>query len=170
MSDYRRAYVKGGCYFFTVVTAERRPILLTYIQLLREAFRVVRSSHPYTIDAAVILPDHLHCIWTLPEIDNDYSTRWRLLKSHFSRKMSEQTDKSFNKSNRGIWQNRFWEHLIRDEHDYNRHLDYIHYNPVKHGLVEKAANWEYSTFHKFVKQGFYEPGWSEPVDKNMDIE
>ena len=170
MPDYRRIYRKGGCYFFTVVTTKRQSILIKNIQLVREAFQHVCSRHPFIIDAAVILPDHLHCIWTLPENDDDYSMRWRLLKSYFSHHLSEQKNFTFNKSNRSVWQKRFWEHLIRDEHDYNRHLDYIHYNPVKHGYVERAADWEYSSFKKFVKQGLYEKNWSDPVDKEMDFE
>ena len=163
MADYRRVYSKGGCYFFTNVTANRKPILIKNIQLVREAFQYARSRHPFIIDAAVILPDHMHCIWSLPENDDDYSKRWMLLKSYFSLHYP-------NKSNRNIWQRRFWEHMVRDVNDYNRHLDYIHYNPVKHGYVERAGDWEYSSFHKFVRKGLYGENWSEPIDKNMDFE
>ena len=163
MSNYRRVYIKGGCFFFTIVTAKRQPVLVEYIELLRDAFQHVRSRHPFTIDAAVILPDHLHCIWTLPENDHDYPCRWRMIKGYFSRQLP-------NKASNSIWQRRFWEHMIRDAHDYKRHLDYIHYNPVKHGYVEHVSDWEYSSFNKFIRQGLYEENWSDPVDKDMDYE
>ena len=127
----------GGSYFFTVNLAERRLSLLTeYIDLLRRAFREVRTRHPFRIEAAVILPEHLHMIWTLPEDDADFALRWRLIKSGFSHALpgGERTSASrAGKGERGIWQRRYWEHTLRDENDFARHLDYIHFNPVKHG-------------------------------------
>ena len=126
------------------------------------------ARHPFCIDAMVILPDHLHCIWTLPEGDWDFSTRWRLVKAGFSRACqpsgTQQIPSSLlRKGERGIWQQRFWEHSIRDETDFNAHCDYIHYNPVKHGLVENPGAWPYTTFHRFVEQGMYEPDWGATV-------
>jgi len=149
---YRRVYRNGGCYFFTVVTAARRPILARphAVAILRRAFRVVRTRHPFTLDAIVILPDHLHCIWTLPDADADFSTRWRLVKTHFSK---------HHPGNGPRWQPRFWEHCIRDESDYARHLDYIHYNPVKHRLVDNAQMWPYSSLDHHMKLGIYPPDW-----------
>ena len=170
MSDYRRVRVKGGCYFFTTVTAARRPILIDNISKLRNAFRHVRINHAFTIDAIVILPDHMHCIWTLPDGDDDFSMRWRLIKSAFSRHLPVIPYKGKRQREKGIWQRRFWEHLIRNDGDFQKHVDYIHYNPVKHGYVEHVADWPYSSFHRFVRQGVYTVDWSEPGDKNMDCE
>ena len=149
---YRRFYSAGGCYFFTVVAAGRRPIFSApeAVAALRCAFARVRTKHPFDIDAAVILPDHLHCIWTLPAGDADFSTRWRLIKSQFSRHSGIE---------RPVWQPRFWEHCIRSEQDLARHIDYIHYNPVKHGYVAKPAEWPYSSFARFVSQGAYSDDW-----------
>jgi len=140
--QYRRAKVKGVTYFFTVVTEKRQKILCLpkNVSLLRSAFHYVMQKHPFIIDAIVILPNHLHCIWTLPENDHDYSTRWRLIKSYFSRNRETILPENISisrqkKQQRAIWQYRFWEHLIRDEIDFQNHVEYIHYNPVKHGLV-----------------------------------
>lgn len=164
--QYRRARIEGGTYFFTVVTYKRMKILTQSenISLLREAFEYVMQKHPFTIDAIVILPDHIHCMWTLPNSDYDYSMRWRLIKSYFSRqcqcrysnKLSESQQK---KKELAIWQRRYWEHLIRDENDFTRHVEYIHYNPVKHGLVRAPMHWEYSSFHKYVRNGIYDRQW-----------
>ena len=157
--QYRRAKVPGGTYSFTVVTCDRRPILCQpdNILLLRQAFRHVRQNHPFTIDAVVILPDHLHCIWTLPKDDFDFSTRWRLIKSYFSRHcLREDGEKAslsrYSKQERGIWQRRFWEHCIQDETDLANHLNYIHNNPVKHGLVASPQDWPYSSIHRQNRQ------------------
>lgn len=122
------------------------------------------QKHPYIIDAIVILPDHLHCLWTLPESDNDFPTRWRLIKTYFSRECETIVPENIslskeNKKERGIWQRRFWEHLIRDELDFKNHLEYIHYNPVKHGLVKAPKDWKYSSFHRAVHQGMYDLMW-----------
>ena len=115
----------------------------------------VQSTYPFNIDAWVLLPEHLHCIWTLPEGDTDFSKRWGLIKADFSKKLI--------RSATPIWQNRFWEHLIRDDRDLQRHLDYIHYNPVKHGLVDSPKDWPSSTFHRYVEKGLYPANWGEGV-------
>ena len=148
--QYRRAKSPGSSYFFTLVTHNRRPILCEpeNINLLRDSFRQVQRQHPFKIDAIVILPDHLHCIWTLPPLDADFSTRWRLVKSWFSRRCQGQyrgkiSASRQHKQEQAVWQRRFWEHLIRDEEDYQRHVDYIHYNPVAHNLVAKVEDWQY---------------------------
>jgi REP-associated tyrosine transposase len=141
---YRRTFLAGGTYFFTVNLAERRGALLTeHIGLLRSAFRSVRTRHPFAIEAAVILPDHLHMIWTLPEGDAAFATRWRLVKSAFSHGLprSEAISASrIAKGERGIWQRRYWEHALRDEDDFLRHVDYIHFNPVKHGHAARVQD------------------------------
>jgi putative transposase len=137
MTDYRRNFIARGSFFFTVNLAERRLRLLTqHIDELRAAFRETRRQHPFAIDAMVVLPDHLHTIWTLSEGDADFATRWRLIKSAFSRSLATGeriSDSRAAKGERGIWQRRYWEHTIRDENDFARHMDYIHINPVKHG-------------------------------------
>jgi len=157
MTDYRRYRIEGGTYFFTVNLVERNRTLLTeHIGILREAFREVKEAHPFKIDAIVILPDHLHTIWTLPDGDHDFSQRWRQIKSAFSREIAKEeriSQSRLRKQERGIWQRRFWEHVIRDEEDFNRHVDSIHINPVKHGYVKKVADWPYSSFHQYVRLG-----------------
>lgn len=172
MSVYRRAYQSGGCYFFTVVTHERLPILTQpdIIERLRAAFRHVRSSRPFTIDALVVLPDHLHCIWHLPEGDDDFSTRWRLIKHY----VSSAIDAPVNKRNEKlVWQRRYWEHLLQDEEDWRRHMDYIHYNPVKHGYVKQPGDWRFGSFQRAQNDGLYPPDWGilEPENvSRMEIE
>jgi putative transposase len=163
---YRRAKVAGGTYFFTVVTHNRRQFLCEpeNIDLLRDAFRYVKSSHPFIIDAIAILPEHIHCIWTLPPADNDFSTRWRLLKTYFTRRCHQQyhgeiSESRFDKREQAIWQRRFWEHQIQDERDFIHHFDYVHYNPVKHKLVQSPKNWQFSSFHHHVRQGVYKADW-----------
>ena len=164
--QYRRAKSPGSSYFFTVVTHNRRPILCEgdNINLLRDSFKRVRQKHPFIIDAIAILPNHLHCIWTLPPQDADFSTRWRSIKSWFSRRCQIQyrgkvSASRQSKQEKAIWQRRFWEHLIRDERDFNTHVDYIHYNPVHHGLVRKVKDWQYSSFHRYVQRSIYDPDW-----------
>jgi len=164
MTDYRRARVPGAMWFFTVGLVERRGnrLLVENVDALRSAFRNVQARHPFRMDAAVIMPDHLHCIWSLPEGDADYSTRWALIKAAFSRSLRPTERRSpsrVKRSERGIWQRRFWEHLIRNEEDYRRHVDYIHWNPVKHGYVDFVAEWPYSSFHRFVRNGMYPVDW-----------
>jgi putative transposase len=163
---YRRAILPGGTCFFTLVTFQRRPIFASpqAVELLRYAFGYVLARMPFTIVASVVLPDHLHCIWTLPPDDSNYSTRWRMIKGHFTRHWQKGEKESQNASRRmkgeaDVWQRRFWEHLIRDEVDLNRHIEYIHYNPVKHGLVRSPAEWEYSSFMRFVREGNYPIDW-----------
>ncbi len=147
MPDYRRAYVKGGTFFFTVVTYGRFPLFQqeSAVNLLRACFRQTMVTHPFDIDAWVILPEHLHTIWTLPENDSDFSVRWKNIKASFSRQYKgyvagNASQSMLKKGERGIWQRRFWEHTIRDEADYEKHCDYIHYNPVKHGLVSTPSD------------------------------
>ncbi len=168
--QYRRSRHAGGTYFFTVNLEDRQSQLLTeQIDLLRDCFTKVKQTHPFTIDAIVILPDHLHCIWTLPEDDDDFATRWLLIKKNFSRQMprTETINASRkHKGERAIWQRRYWEHLIRDERDFNTHVDYIHYNPVKHGYAQSPAQWPYSSIHRFIRDGIVDPDWgcSETLD------
>jgi putative transposase len=169
MRTYKRVRLTGVQYFFTVNLAERQDNnrLTRHIDHLRAAFRQTRNDHPFTIDAIVILPEHLHCIWTLPPGDNDYPMRWRLIKARFS--MSLTTDEAISesrkrKSERGIWQRRYWEHCIRNERDYHNHLDYIHYNPVKHGYVQAAKDWPYSSFRQWVQRGIYPENWAAAPD------
>ncbi len=164
MTSYRRNFVPGGSFFFTLNLADRRlSLLTTHVELLRAAFRETRERHPFAIDTIVILPDHLHVVWTMPEGDANFATRWRLIKSTFSRKLvlGEPISASrAGKGERGIWQRRYWEHTIRDERDFERHIDYIHINPVKHGLVKRVCDWAPSSFHRFVKLGIYPPDWA----------
>ena len=168
MPNYIRAYIPGGTYFFTVALLDRKRRLLTdHIDALREAFRHVKRQRPYQFNAIVILPDHLHCLWTLPENDADFSTRWRLIKSHFARSIEPGEALSARrqqKQERGIWQRRFWEHAIRDQRDFDAHLDYIHYNPVKHGWASRVADWPHSSFHEFVKDGLYPLEWAASAE------
>jgi len=170
MANYRRNFIPGASYFFTVNLADRRLRLLTeHVGSLRTAFREVRARHPFTIDAIVILPDHLHAIWTLPEADADFALRWRLIKSTFSRALprGERISPSrMEKAERGIWQRRYWEHTLRDETDLVRHIDYIHFNPVKHGHVTRVRDWPYSSFHRMVKLGTYPADWGGDVAHN----
>ncbi|MEZ5594062.1 MAG: transposase [Gammaproteobacteria bacterium] len=165
MTSYRRLRSPGASWFFTVNLAERRHnhLLTDHIDCLRDAFRHVKAAHPFRLDAIVILPDHLHCIWTLSPNDSDYSTRWGLIKARFSRGIAKAETRSVSRAKRGergIWQRRFWEHMIRDDTDYARHVDYIHWNPVKHGWTQRVADWPHSSFHQFVEQGFYPPDWA----------
>ena len=163
---YRRARIKGGTYFFTVVTHNRRRFLCQpeNVGLLRNAVRHVMQKHPFSIDAFVLLPDHLHCIWTLPQEDDDFSTRWRLVKDYFTQHCGSQyrgdvSASRERKKEQSVWQRRFWEHAIRDDEDYVRHVEYIHYNPVKHGLVKAPRDWEYSSFHRYVRVGICDEMW-----------
>jgi putative transposase len=170
MTDYRRNFIAGGSFFFTVNLAEPRLRLLTeHIDELRKAFRETRRDHPFTIDAMVILPNHLHTIWTMPEGDANFATRWRLIKSAFSRSLptgERISDSRVAKNERGIWQRRYWEHTIRDESDFARHIDYVHINPVKHGYVTRVSDWPYSSFHRMVKLGVYPEDWAGDVSSH----
>jgi len=164
MVAYRRNLIPGGCYFFTVTLLDRQSrLLVDHIDDLREAMRSVRVERPFDIDAVVIMPDHLHCIWTLPPGDANYAMRWREIKSRFSRRIPVGERRSagrVNKGERGIWQRRYWEHSLRDEYDVQRHVDYIHYNPVKHGHVTRVVDWPYSSFHRYVRDGVYSIDWA----------
>jgi len=179
MSNYRRAYVSGGTYFFTVVTYRRQHLFHHEMarHSLNQAIAKTRQIYPFTIEAWVLLPEHFHCIWTLPEGDDDFSIRWNLIKSHFSKsvKLSFHRADWMNNSKQKhrettIWQRRFWEHQIRDEEDYNKHFDYIHYNPVKHGWVKQVKDWPYSTFHNYVKKGFYPAYWGCETGRFLERE
>ena len=170
MPDYRRACSPGGTYFFTVNLLQRsgNDLLVRHIDHLREAVRSVRRAHPFTIHAWVVLPDHMHCVIELPVGDADFALRWRLIKIHFSRSIPGQEWRSatrLRRAERGIWQRRFWEHLIRDDQDFAAHMDYVHVNPLKHGLVERVADWPYSTFHRLVEQGVYAANWAGGSDR-----
>ncbi|RJO73062.1 MAG: transposase [Myxococcales bacterium] len=167
MKTLRRLYVEGGTYAFTVIADRRREILTDPVcrTALREAVARVRERRPFEIVAWVLLPDHLHCIWTLPDGDYDFSTRWSLIKRSVSYQTknildtrSERTPSQTQKGESGLWQHRFWEHRIRNERDLAAHFDYIHFNPVKHGLVETPARWPWSTYHKYCGLGYYDEG------------
>ncbi len=168
MVNYRRARVPGGTYFFTVTVRDRRKDWLTvHVDLLRWVIRDVRRKQPFTIDAAVVLPDHLHTLWTLPHADADFSGRWRAIKAGFSRELVRR-GRPLARDRRGeydLWQRRFWEHLVRDDEDFARHVDYIHHNPVKHGLVADPIDWRWSSIHAFLRRerlarerGRWQPG------------
>ena len=167
MTTYRRNFVAGGCYFFTVNLTERRSRRLTdQIELLRTAFRDTRQRHPFTIDAIAVLPDHLHTIWTLPEGDDDFAVRWAFVKASFSRMLRKGEPVSASrrrKRERGIWQRRYWEHTIRDEDDFARHVDYIHFNPVKHGHVSRTCDWPHSSFRRYVARELVPLDWGGDV-------
>ncbi len=163
---YRRAFIPGGSFFFTVVTEQRRPVLATAeaVGVLRQAFRTVRSKHPFKVDAMVVLPDHLHCIWTLPPNDADFATRWRLVKTWFTKHCDPALRAASGlarevKREQALWQHRYWEHLLRDEADFVRHVEYIHYNPVKHGHTSTPLDWPYSSFRRYVEAGVFQADW-----------
>src|SRR5260370_32506860 len=168
MPNYRRALIPGGCFFFTVNLLDRRQALLVdQIDGLREAVAATRQDHPFTIDAFVILPDHLHAVWTLPPGDIDFSTRWPLIKNRFARalpKPDQLVAVRKARSERGIWQRRFWEHTIRDDADYARHVEYCHINPLKHGLVSRVRDWPYSSFHRDVRAGLFPADWGGEIE------
>jgi len=162
MANYRRAYVPGGTWFFTVNLLLRHDndLLVREVATLRRVVADVRQRYPFHIDAWVVLPEHLHCVWTLPPGDSDFSLRWRLIKSGFSRAIPKGSSEVRRAAGeRGIWQRHFWEHLIRDELDYQRHVDYVHVNPLKHGLVQRVVDWPYSSFHRAVAAGVYPVNW-----------
>lgn len=164
---YRRNRVAGGTYFFTVTLRHRSSdVLVRHVGLLRNAFRKVRTDRPFTIDAIVILPDHLHAVWTLPDGDADYSRRWRAIKSNFTHEL-RLSGMPLTPDKRGeyrLWQRRFWEHTIRDDTDFQRHVDYIHWNPVKHGLTQCVADWPYSSFHAYVRLGLLPLEWATAIN------
>ncbi len=151
MSRYQRPKIPGAMVFFTVALADRRSdLLVREVGMLRQAVRATRAERPFAIDAWVVLPDHMHCVWTLPEGDADFSVRWSIIKARFSRAMPPVERRRSHEARRehGIWQRRFWEHHIRDEADYRAHVRYCWINPVKHGLVERPEDWPYSSYHR----------------------
>ncbi|MGE5155675.1 MAG: REP-associated tyrosine transposase [Bdellovibrio bacteriovorus] len=169
MRTYRRLRLPGGTYFFTLTLAERRgnDLLVRHVDALRAAFRATLADHPARVEAIVILPEHLHCLWRLPPGDDDFPTRWRLIKARFSHAIpaGEAISPSRERrAERGLWQRRYWEHAIRDERDLQRHMDYIHFNPVKHGQVADPRDWPYSSLHRLIAQGLYPPDWTVPAD------
>jgi putative transposase len=163
MVRYRRNVLPGGSYFFTATLADRRSdALVRHIDALRDAFRVTRRERPFAIEAVVVLPDHLHAILTLPSGDADFSGRWRRIKGHFSRGLIDAAVSLKRRPNGdlALWQRRFWEHTIRDESDFSRHVDYIHFNPVKHGLVSYVRDWPHSSFHRYVRECLLPDDWA----------
>jgi putative transposase len=170
MVRYRRNYVPGGTYFFTVTLADRTSShLVHHVNTLRMAFRIARRERPFAIEAIVILPDHLHAIWTLPPDDADFAGRWRRIKAHFTRRLVDASVpvKRHPNGEYALWQRRFWEHTIRNELDYERHVDYVHFNPVKHRLVSRTRDWPYSSFHIYVKRGLKPADWGGYVEDPM---
>jgi len=161
--DYRRNRVEGGTYFFTLALADRRSdLLVREVDALRASVSRARTLYPFNIDAWVVLPEHLHAVWTLPEGDADFPTRWTLIKRGFSAKIAKGESRSASriaKGERGIWQRRFWEHTVRNEADFTRHVDYVHFNPVKHGLVSNAGDWPFSSFRRAVARGHHPTDW-----------
>ncbi len=172
MSDYRRLHVPGGTYFFTLVTYQRQDLFVeeARVEQLRQSLRVVKHKRPFVMIAGVVLPNHWHCIWSLPTGDADYSTRWQMIKTDFSQQIPAKTRQDGSKT---VWQPRYFDHLIRDEDDFRRHLDYIHYNPVKHGFVATPGEWPHSSFKRFVAIGWYDKDWGNvapPDVEDMDHE
>jgi len=172
---YRRLFVEGHSYFFTIVTYQRNPILIKNIELLREAFRNAKAKFHFSIDAIVVLPDHLHTIMSFensleyPKIIGNIKKEFSSLcnPKYFAHLMQSH---SRNQQNyKPVWQKRFYEHTIRDEKDYNIRLNYIHFNPIKHNLVDRAKDWKYSSFDKFVKCGVYDESWGD-FDATIDFE
>jgi REP-associated tyrosine transposase len=176
MPEYRRSWIAGGTFFFTVVTYHRLPLLTTLEarKLLHLAWEDVRKRFPFSIEAVCLLRDHIHCIWIMPDGDANYSIRWKEIKRLFTKGYLEQVgpgemrnDSRMSRGEAAIWQRRFWEHTIRDEEDLNRHRDYIHYNPVKHGLVKSVSDWPWSSFHRYMKMGYYEAGWGDAAEESL---
>ncbi|WP_309742474.1 REP-associated tyrosine transposase [Chamaesiphon sp. OTE_20_metabat_361] len=179
MSNYRRPYVNGGTYFITQVTYQRQPWLCSEIGrvAMREAIQHVRQQYPFEIDAIVLLPDHFHALLTLPVDDSNFSLRMRLIKRYVTRYYGAKleidlgiSESRIARKERNLWQRRFWEHLIRDETDFANHCDYIHYNPVRHGLCDRPQGWAFSRIHRFVRSGIYPSNWSNEIDLNDPIE
>jgi len=175
MPEYRRAKTAGGTYFFTLVTHLRRPILTNEVvrQALREGIQRARQTLPFQIEAWVLLPDHLHAVWTLPPEDDNCAARWAIIKRQVStlcgkqfNAIEELSESKQKRKESGIWQRRYWEHQIRDDLDFQRHMDYLHWNPVKHGYVRQVVDWPFSSFHRLAAAGIYPPDWgSDPVDE-----
>ncbi|MBU1155743.1 MAG: transposase [Proteobacteria bacterium] len=168
---YRRILIPGGTYFFTIVTHSRIPVFSSSrsVDLLRNVFRQVKERHPFVIDAIVILPDHIHCVLTMPDEDLDYPLRIGLIKSDFARRFALAGPKGKADTN-PVWQRRYWEHLMRNENDYTKHVEYIHYNPVKHGLVKSPKDWPWSSFNDYVAKGVYDVNWGAGEVINFEAE
>ncbi len=169
MPNWRRAHVPGGSFFFTVVTDSRAPIFRSEVArtILGGCIRLCRETWPFEINAIVLLPDHLHTIWSLPPGDDGYSKRWAWIKKEFTKQWiaidGEENQVSIGKrrdGRRGVWQTKFWEHTLESEVDFEQHFDYVHFNPVKHGLVSRPQDWAWSSFHRWVRLGVYPPNWA----------
>ena len=162
MVRYRRNFVSGGSYFFTVTLNDRKSLaLVDHVEYLRNAFRLTRTERPFALDAIVILPDHLHVTMTLPDNDADFPGRWKRIKSIFTHRLAA-SGAPISRNHRGefaLWQRRFWEHTVRDETDFERGANYIHFNPVKHGLVASPIDWPYSSLHRYVRAGLLPADW-----------
>ena len=176
MPNFRRRRIRGATYFFTVVTDGRRPILTTDLArpLLRDAIAATGTRWPFEIDAWVLLPDHLQAMWTLPHGDFDYSRRWAFLKKEFTKAYlaaggteATKTIGRVRDGRRGVWQPKFWEHTVRDDEDYARHFHYLHYNPVKHGLAGRVAEYPHSTFHRHVTEQRYTSSWPDLEEESV---
>jgi putative transposase len=169
MPNYRRVWVPGGTYFFTVALADRRSdLLVARIADLRAAFKTARRARPFAIDAIVVLPEHIHAIWTLPPGDADYATRWSHIKAEFSRALVARECVGASRARRrerGVWQRRYWARSIVDENDLLAHVDYVHINPVKHGWVTRTSDWPWSSFAPYVKAGILTPDWAVDLTK-----
>jgi putative transposase len=167
MSSYRRAKIEGGVFFFTVTLADRASgLLVLEIDRLRRAYREAKAKQPFETEAICILPDHLHALWSLPPGDSDFASRWMRIKASFSRGLPASASRSVSKvakREKGIWQRRYWEHVIRDDADFERHVDYIHFNPVKHGFVSRVSDWPHSSFHRYVERGILSADWGGDV-------
>ena len=173
MPNYRRYRVPGGTYFFTMNLLERKQdLLVRHIDDLREAVRMTKRERPFHIDAWVVLPDHMHTVWTLPPGDDDFSNRWKSIKIRFVQKLpctERRSSVRIAKGERGIWQRRFWEHAISNENDYMRHVDYVHWNPMKHDLVKQLKGWPYSNFHRYVRDGVYPENWAGGLEHQLEV-
>ncbi len=167
MATFRRSTVAGATYFFTVNAHQSQKVLTKppLYQALKQSLEAVKKKYPFAIEAFVLLPDHLHCIWTLPESDADYSIRWNIIKRGVSQQVRDLivapvSPSRHKRGELGLWQRRFWEHQIRNERDFEKHVEYIHWNPVKHGYVKRVRDWPYSSFHRFVARGIYPLDWA----------
>jgi putative transposase len=168
---YRRARVAGGTFFFTVNLADRSRSLLTeHVAVLRDVVGVVKRRHPFCIVAWVVLPEHMHAVWAMPADNGDYSMRWMLIKQRFSKAIALREGVCASKRRNGerdIWQRRFWEHQIRNDVDLQRHVDYVHINPVKHGYVARASDWAYSSIHRYIRCGDMAVDWACVPDESV---
>ena len=173
MVHYRRAKTPGACYFLTLTLRDRSSDLLKHHHAqLGDALRLVRQQKPYSLPAIVLLPDHLHMLMQLPDGDADFSARVRLLKSSFVSALRAQGVQGVRLNAKGetdVWQRRFWEHLIRDQRDFAAHVDYIHINPLKHGLVERVSEWPFSSFHRYVRRGLLPEDWAGGAEQTIAL-